>query len=309
MAIVPTFPYLATLCRRANISLRTAAKSLRISHTFLSNLFDFAAVVDPADFLLTERVYGYITSLGASLSLPYPAPVLSVKADYLFFSARPFFEVLLMSSPPDRSPRGYLLEALRTIYFRDDEIPSKNEVHLVTPHDPVVSEVLDCAAFRFYAPENFRRRLPRNWKPEPPLYSRFDKEDCRIIFRTTGDARHLFHWHPQADIFAQLLLYLLLQGAELSWIPIPCRLSPLEPRLEEALITRRGFTSFPHFKGEKPPIYSRYTLLPPAHIPSRATGQLIDVPTSPKSLLNICLSHDLFRPSLWCWCLTETQTG
>ncbi|MEW6771611.1 MAG: hypothetical protein AB1330_09535 [Bacillota bacterium] len=279
---------------------------MRISHTFLSKLFDFAAVVDPADFLLAERVYDYIASLDASLSLPYPAPVLSVKADYLFFSARPFFEVLLMSSPPDRSPRGYLLEALRIIYFR--EIPSKSEVHLVTPHHPVVSEVLDCAAFRFYAPENFRRRLPRNWKPEPPLYSGFNKEDYRIIFRTTGDDRHIFHWHPQADIFSHLFLYLLLQGVELSWIPIPCRLSALEPKLEEALMmTRRGFRSFLYPKGEKPPIYSRYTLLPPAHIPSWATGQLINVPIPPGVLLNICLSHDLFRPSsLWCWCLTET---
>ncbi|MEW6447364.1 MAG: hypothetical protein AB1426_04650 [Bacillota bacterium] len=215
-----------------------------------------------------------------------------------------------MSSPPDRSPRGYLLEALRTIYFRDDEIPSENEVHFVTPHDPVVSEVLDCAAFRFYAPENFRRRLPRNWKTEPPPYSRFDKEDHRIVFRTTGDARHIFHWHPQGDIFAQLLLYLVLQGAELSRTPIPCRLSASETELEEApMMTRRGFRSLPYSEGEKPPIHSRYTLLPPAHIPSRKAGRSIDVPIPPGVLLNICLSHDLFRPSLWCWCLTETETG
>ena len=166
--MLPVFPFLATYCIRKNISLRTFAKALGVSHRQVSNLWDFKTAISPDDVLLVNRTTELIRELTGNENIL--SQYLSFEADRLFLKGQDWWQRLLLSSPPDESPRGPLLEVLRLIYFFENRAAS--QINLVLPCTESIwgrhiADTITCACYRFFAADNLRRRTPRNWKLKP----------------------------------------------------------------------------------------------------------------------------------------------
>lgn len=329
------FPSFALARSRAGISIRDAAGRIGVSYTYLSQMEDFLVVPSPDTKTQRREFLTYTTKCFMELrSKPHRRPAgtiepavnekphenqLSLEADYTFFMLqKTWWNHLLL--PLDNSQRqpGPLFNVLLE-YF--DESEDTGNILLYRPQlnseEPFLFDVIANFCERYYNPESFRRRRPRNWSPTPPFVSKVGEHG--VVFRTDlpDSITQIFYAHPTGNYFALFLLYSLLRGVQISTDGLNCAIVNPPQYVVARLESRRNdnpdsrmFSWFEKENGHsKSTRRVRFTLTPPAYRIANRSPDEADmsanryIPTPENMVVHVCLKDLFSADSPWCWCV------